>query len=61
MPFFCPLFFPYFNTQLNEYDKNNHGNTYDKKRNTGWKREGEPRDYLPVHNSNLRNQHYKAT
>ena len=41
--------------------KNNHGNTYDKKRNTGWKREGEPRDYLPVHNSNLRNQHYKAT
>jgi len=41
--------------------KNNHGNTSDKKRNTGWKREGEPRDYLPVHNSNLRNQHYKAT
>ena len=22
MPFFCPFFFPYFNTQLNEYDKN---------------------------------------
>jgi len=41
--------------------RNNHGNTYDKKRNTGWKREGEPRDYLPVHNSNLRNHHYKAT